>query len=192
MAEALAVAGVVSNIVQLVDFGSKVLGRLDDFQSSLGETPKVFRHIKTELPILLDTLKQTKLAVEKGSVKDETKNALIPVVDGCRAQIELLDGIIGKVVPLTGDSWRRKGSKAIASLWQDSKVKNITAVLRNYIQTLTYYHAASSSRLHVVNSMTTHLDHVMAWTTCRRKLIVVFFRSAIRSVNTILYRTVPA
>src|SRR5215472_10122884 len=151
MAEALAVVGVVSNIVQLVDFGSKVLHRLDDFQSSLGETPKVFRHIKTELPILLDTLKQTKVAVEKGTIRDETKEALVPVVEGCRTQVELLDGIIEKVLPLSGDSWRRKGSKAVASLWQDSKVKNITTVLRNYVQTLTYYHAATSSTLCAVN-----------------------------------------
>ena len=147
MAEALAVVGVVSNIVQLVDFGSKVLRRLDDFQTSLGETPKVFRHIKTELPILLDTLKQTQVAIEKGAIRDETKQALVPVVNGCRTQVELLDGIIEKGLVLPGDSWRRKGSKAITSLWQDSKVKNITTDLRNYIQSLTYYHAATSSTL---------------------------------------------
>jgi hypothetical protein len=151
MAEAVAVVGVVSNIVQLVDFGFRVLRRLDDFQSSLGETPKVFRHIKTELPILLDTLKQTKVAVEKGTIRDETKQALVPVVDGCRTQIELLDDIIEKILPQPGDSWRRKGSKAVTSLWQDSKVKNITTTFRNYIQTLTYYHAATSSTMRVVN-----------------------------------------
>jgi hypothetical protein len=56
MAEAFAVVGVVSNIVQLVDFGAKVLHRLNNFQYSLGNIPKSFRHIKAELPILLDTL----------------------------------------------------------------------------------------------------------------------------------------
>ncbi len=116
MAEALAVVGVVSNIVQLVDF------------------------------------KQTQVAIEKGAIRDETKQALVPVVDGCRTQVEVLDGIIEKALPLPGDSWRRKGSKAITSLWQDSKVKNITTDLRNYIQSLTYYHAATSSTLHAVNS----------------------------------------
>jgi hypothetical protein len=151
MAEAVAVVGFVSNIVQLVDFGSKVLHRLNDFQTSLGETPKVFRHINKELPLLLDTLKQTQIAVDKGTIRDETKQALVPVVDGCRTQIELLDNIVEKVLPLPGDSWRRKGNKAVTSLWQDSKVKNITTTLRNYIHTLTYYHAATSSTLHAVN-----------------------------------------
>ena len=53
MAEALAAIGAVASIVQLVDFGSKVLLRLNEFQSSIGEIPKVFQHVKAELPVLL-------------------------------------------------------------------------------------------------------------------------------------------
>ena len=97
MAEALAVVGVVASIVQLVDFGSKVLLRLNDFQSSVGEIPKTFQHIKAELPVLLDTLEQTKTAIQTGSVRDETKKALLPAIDGCRKQIGLLNIVIGKV-----------------------------------------------------------------------------------------------
>jgi hypothetical protein len=82
MAEAIAVVGGISSIIQLVDFGSKVLHRLNDFQSSLGEIPKAFRYIKAELPILLDTLEQTKVAIENGSIREETKHALLPVING--------------------------------------------------------------------------------------------------------------
>jgi len=145
--EALAVVGVVASIVQLVEFGSKILLRLNDFQSNLGEIPKTFRHVKAELPVLLDTLEQTKKAIETGSIRDETKKALLPVLDGCRAQIESLDDVIGKTLPLPGDSWREKGRKGISSLRQDSKVRKITTDLQGYIQTLTYYHAAASSTL---------------------------------------------
>lgn len=49
MADPLTVVGIVANIVQLVDFSTKVLARLNDFQSSLGKIPKAFRHIKAEL-----------------------------------------------------------------------------------------------------------------------------------------------
>ena len=78
-----AVVGVVSSIVGLVDFGSKVLHRLNDFQSSRGEILESFKHVKEELPILLETLNQTKLAVEKGSINEETKKALLLVVNRC-------------------------------------------------------------------------------------------------------------
>jgi hypothetical protein len=60
MAEAIAVASVVVTIVQLVDFGSKVLSRLDNFQSKAREIPKVFQHIKVEMAVLFDTLERTK------------------------------------------------------------------------------------------------------------------------------------
>jgi hypothetical protein len=147
MAEALAVVGVVASIVQLIDFGSKVLLRLNEFQSNARETPKTFQHVKAELPVLLDTLEQTKTAIETGSVRDETKKALLPAIDGCRTQIETLDILIMKVLPLAGDSWRERSRKVISSLRQDANVRKIRSDLQGYIQTLTYYHAAASSTL---------------------------------------------
>jgi hypothetical protein len=147
MAEAFAAISIVSSIVQLVDFGSKVLLRLNEFQSGAGEIPKTFQHIKAELPVLLDTLEQTKTAIQTGSVRDETKKALLPAIDGCRTQIESLDIVIGKALPLSGDSWRKKSRKAVSSLRQDGKVRKIRTDLQGYIQTLTYYHAAASSTL---------------------------------------------
>jgi hypothetical protein len=154
MAEALAVAAVVASIVQLVDFGSKVSHRLNDFQSSLGEIPKTFKHVKDELPILLETLDQTKVAVEKGSIKQETKKALLLVVNGCQTQITLLDDLIGRSLPQEEDSWRKKTGKAILSLRQDAKVAKITAILRTHIQSLTNYRVAASSTLQTANGMT--------------------------------------
>lgn len=145
MAEALAVVGVVASIVQLVDFGSEVFRRLNDFQSSLGEIPKTFKHVKDELPILLETLNQTKVEIEKGSIREETKKALLPVINGCREQIELLNDVIGRALPLASDSWRKRTGKAISSLRQDAKVAKITTILKSHVQTLTYYHAAASS-----------------------------------------------
>ncbi|KAN0082306.1 TPR-like protein [Elaphomyces granulatus] len=137
MAEALAVVGVVSSIIGLVDFGSKVLHRLNDFQSSCGEIPETFKQVKKELPILLATLDHTKVAVEKGSIKKETKKALSLVVNECQMQITLLDNLITDLLPQEEDSWRKKARKAFSSLRQDSKVNKITTILRTHIQSLT-------------------------------------------------------
>ncbi|KAF2176856.1 hypothetical protein K469DRAFT_755412 [Zopfia rhizophila CBS 207.26] len=139
MAEAVAVVGVVASIVQLVDFGSKVLHRLNHFQSSLGDVPKIFEHVKAELPILLETLSRTKDAVEKGSIKQETKNALLLVVNQCQTQITVLDDLISRSLPQEGDSWRKKTSKAVLSLGQDAKVAKITTILRTHIQSRKRY-----------------------------------------------------
>jgi len=147
MAEALAVVGVVASIIQLVDFSSKVLVRLDEFQSSLGEIPKSFRHIKAELPVLRDTLQQTKDAIDAGFVRDETKTALAPAIEGCMDQIKSLDAILTKTLPTPNDSRLKRGTKAIWSLHQDAKVESITKVLQGSIGILTFYYAAMSSTL---------------------------------------------
>jgi hypothetical protein len=144
MAEALAVVGIVANIVQLVDFGTRVLKRLNEYQSSLAEIPEAFRNIKSELPVLLDALRQTKAAIDAGLLQDESKKALIPAVEGCGVQIKELDTIIEKVLPVLSDSWARRSRKALRSLRSEAKVERIVAAIRGYVQTLTYHGVASS------------------------------------------------
>jgi hypothetical protein len=147
MAEALALVSLVSAIVQFVDFGTKVLGRLNDFEAAVHDVPKAFRDIKTELPLLLDTLKRTKSQAEGGQVTKDTQRALIPVVDGCRSQVELLEITLCKILPATGErSWKR-GMKAFLSISQEKKIQQITTTLRNYVQTLTYHQATSFTAL---------------------------------------------
>ncbi|KFY18095.1 hypothetical protein V492_00149 [Pseudogymnoascus sp. VKM F-4246] len=147
MADPLTVVGIIANIIQLVDFSTKVLARLDDFQSNLGEIPKAFRHIKVELPVLQETLRQTADKINKGAIKDSTKAALLPAVEGCKIQIEALDDLLAETLPVAGDSRFKKTTKALWSITQDSKVESITKTLRSYIATLTFYHAAASSTL---------------------------------------------
>jgi hypothetical protein len=95
--------------------------------------------------VLLDALRQTKAAIDAGSIQDDSKKELFPAVQGCAIQIKLLDDVIVKALPASGDSWARRGRKALRSLRYDAKVEKITAVVRGYIQTLTYHHAAAST-----------------------------------------------
>jgi hypothetical protein len=147
MAEALVVVSVVASIVQLVDFSTRVVSRLDEFYSITKEVPKSFRHVKTELPLLANTLGQLKGAIDTTSVADGSTKALVPVIAGCNEQIEQLDAILKKMLPETNDGLRRKGMKVVKSLHYDSKVENITKTLQSYVRVLTFYCAAASSTL---------------------------------------------
>ena len=162
MAEAIAVIGVVASIVQLVDFSSRVLHRFEEFQSSLGEIPKSFRNIKAELPVLQDTLQQTREAINAGLVRDETKKALIPAIEGCTEQIGLLDPILANTLPTPTDSRLRRGTKAILSLHQEAKIESITKILRGYIGTLTFYYAAASSTLRPLTGNSLSGEHIIS------------------------------
>lgn len=45
MAESLAVIGIIANIVQLVDFSTRVLHRFHEFQLNVKDIPVAFRQI---------------------------------------------------------------------------------------------------------------------------------------------------
>jgi prefoldin subunit 5 len=147
MAEALAAVAVVASIVQLVDFSTRVVSRLDEFYAVTREVPKSFRHVKTELPLLAATLAQLKEAIDTTSVAQGLTTALVPVIAGCNEQVEQLDDILRNMLPEASDSWRIKGKKVIVSLGHDSKVESIMKTLENYIRILTFYYAAASSTL---------------------------------------------
>jgi len=148
MAEVLAVASVAATIIQLVDFGGKILRRLNEFHSSLDEIPESLRQINTQLPLLLDTLKDTQHIIGTGVIRNDTEKALLPVINDCRVQIESLDAVIDKVLPLSSDSWAKRSKKALSSLIKhESSVNIIASALGNNIQTLTFYHSAARSTL---------------------------------------------
>ncbi len=145
MAEGLAVVGLVANIVQLVDFSSKILRRLNEFNSSIEEIPESFHHVKTELPLLQDALQQTKKAIDAGSIGYQ--DDLVPVVEGCLAQVAQLDGIISITLPASGDDRRTKDMKALISVKQGPRVEHIRRILQGYTLTLTFYYDATASTL---------------------------------------------
>jgi hypothetical protein len=58
MAEGLAVVAIVSSIVQLVDFTSKIIARLNEFHSGTNDIPKSLSYLKAELPLVVRTLQQ--------------------------------------------------------------------------------------------------------------------------------------
>jgi N-terminal domain on NACHT_NTPase and P-loop NTPases len=139
MAEVLFVTSLVSSIVQLVDFGVKVIDRLNEFQSSINDVPKTFCDIKNQLPLLIDALGRTQSQAEAGDVSEKTAEALKPVVSGCLSQVKLLDDIIVKAIPAENASTWNRSFKALSSLAHDKKVQQITSTLEGYVQKLIYH-----------------------------------------------------
>ena len=139
MAEALALIGLVSSIVQFVTFGTTVVARLQEFQEKTSKVPKVFEDIRTRLPLLLVSLKRIQEQANAGQVDEDTRQALKPVIEGCHAQVQQLDEILDKVLPLIDDSSWRRGTKALLSVSQESKVQRIGTTLGENIQLLTLH-----------------------------------------------------
>src|SRR5947207_3423164 len=144
MAEGLAAIGVAASIVQLLDVGGRVLGRLVEYHSNFADMPKAFHNVKTELPLLLHTLEQTKKAISEGRIGEQTKAVLDPVVADCKEQVGQLDQILEQILP-TRDSRRERTWKAFQSLARQSEIERVATNIRCHVQTLTYHHATALS-----------------------------------------------
>ncbi|KAK4691627.1 hypothetical protein P7C71_g5408, partial [Lecanoromycetidae sp. Uapishka_2] len=139
MVEALAVVGVVSAIVQFVDFGTRVANRLIDFSTGINNVPKAFHEIKTQLPLIIDTLRHTKDQADAQQLSEVTASALNPVIDECTLQVKELENILTKVLPTEQDSGWKKKLKAVSSLGQDKAVAQIQVSLDKQIHVLNFY-----------------------------------------------------
>jgi hypothetical protein len=147
MAEALAVIGLVSSIGQFVDFGIKVLNRINEFKSDIDEVPKTFRDVKSKLPLLIDILNRTKAQTEAHHVSESTAKALLPVVQSCELEVQRLNDIITKVIPVGSITSLSRHWMAIKSLSKDQTVQDIVSSLDGSIRILTYHQSTRSAEL---------------------------------------------
>ncbi|USP80476.1 hypothetical protein yc1106_07750 [Curvularia clavata] len=147
MAEGLATVGAVASIVQLVDFTAKVISRLNEFHSLVGERPKFLHPISDALPVLCATLERICQNLEANPADSKVEAALLSIVSDCHEQIAKLKAIIAETLPSAGDKWLSKSKKAIGSLLREDKVENITKILRSHLKMLIFYRIAISSTL---------------------------------------------
>ena len=143
MAEAIAIISFVSAVVALVDIGSRVVIRLNDFQSKSHEMPDALRHIKVQLPLTIDSLRLSKGKAESGELSTESQNALMPALEACTKLIDRLDQLLIKLLPVEGDSsWLRR-KKALRSLGKDHDIQDLREELDRYIAVLTLHRTSN-------------------------------------------------
>lgn len=139
MAEAAAVLGLVSSIVQLVDFSNKVIHRLHEFTSATADIPESFQSIKIQLPLFVTTLQRIQVQADAGRISDVSAQALGPIVEGSLAQVQTLTTILNKVVPTKTASNFQKRLQALKSLAYDEKVQKSIQHLQSNICVLVFH-----------------------------------------------------
>ncbi|KAL8825534.1 MAG: hypothetical protein Q9191_004358 [Dirinaria sp. TL-2023a] len=149
MAESVVAIGLAANIVQLIIWATKIVKRIDEFQERSDKVPKLFRDIKTQLPLLLDTLGETQKQAEQGALEEKTQKALEPVIEGCKTECSRLEEVLDKVLPTASDHRLGRNIKAISSVAHERKVKDIIETVRVYIQNLTFYQTARAGRVNL-------------------------------------------
>jgi N-terminal domain on NACHT_NTPase and P-loop NTPases len=146
MADAHAALGLVSKIVQFIDFGIKIVQHLNEVNSEVDELPKTFQAAKVKLPIMIDMLHHTEQQISAGHVNLETATALKPLIDACLTEIEHLQTIVDKTLPpQKSPGWRRR-LRALKSLSHDKDVDRSLTKLEGYMLLLTFHQSTKSTK----------------------------------------------
>lgn len=136
MAEAFAIIGLASALLQFIDFGTKVIRRVRELEDQVADSISLFRGVRNRLPLMLDLVKKIMLQMEAGLVSDKSKETMYPVVHNCIAQAEELDKLLHKVLPSPKDSSWTRGKKAIYGVLSESEIERVDTGLKSNFELL--------------------------------------------------------
>lgn len=137
MAE-IAAIGLIASIITLVDASKSIADRVLEFQSSTTETPKAFRSVALQLPILKDAILRIKNRYHEDVLNGSSNEALLDLVDDCQIQIRQLDGLINELQPVSTDSKWRRARKAITSFRKERNLLQMHRTLMEHTKALAF------------------------------------------------------
>lgn len=147
MAEGIAALSLASAILSFVDFGAKVVTRLNEFKANVTDLPQSLLHIGSQLPLLVDITKRLHGQACREELDPKTKSTLMPVVEGLHGEIQKLDAILRKILPAAQDSTWKKGIMAVKSLAAQKSIDDFAAVIRDYVINLTAFQTTHNAEL---------------------------------------------
>ena len=131
-AEALAVLGVISSVISIVETCQKISEAAKDARG-LHET---FRKASEYIPLILDTLREARKVQEQATVNyvntndvalkhaiEDTSRAVEPILQCCKANVEALRDIFEKLIPDAKASRFGRYSKPVHTVMPGKKVK---------------------------------------------------------------------
>lgn len=130
-AEFIAVAGVISSIIAIVEGIKQAV----DAASEVEGLPKAFRQASIKLPLVSDILEATKHNFEADNVSGVEKSVKL-VVDDCKDKWKTLNALFDKIIPEEKASRRDRYYKAVKTLGKGGKVESLIKGMLEDVQLL--------------------------------------------------------
>ncbi|KAI9641409.1 hypothetical protein NHQ30_010211 [Ciborinia camelliae] len=132
--EFIAVLGIASNIIAVVDACTKIQDRIQSYRQNTA-----FRDLSLQLPLLVSAIESLRTPQYRNLLDPSTERALIRVLEGCLRQLKSLESLIKDLTPSNAASKLQKTWKGIRSFGKDTKVREIVGILAEYKSTITLH-----------------------------------------------------
>lgn len=139
MAEAAALVGLIAAIAQFVEYGMKLVERLEDFSISASDRTSAFTAIRVRLPAVIGIIKRIKRQIDDDLFDPNQAATLFPVIENTNAHIHSLMAIIERSMPPKKSSLISKYIKAMRSLSLDAEVQRISARIQDNLQIISLF-----------------------------------------------------
>jgi ankyrin repeat protein len=143
MAEAAALVGLLASLAQFVEYGVRLVDRLEDFSAATSDRPNAFTALRVRLPAVISIVSRIKKQVDSQILDDSEAQTLLPVLDNTNAHLKLLLGLIEKSAPKKSGSRVSKYVKALKSVAVDSEVQRISQRLHGNLQIISLFQTTS-------------------------------------------------
>ena len=131
-AEAIAVLGVISSIIAIVDGTKKVYDAATNPQG----LPEAFREVAGRLPIVGNTLDSTKQNIEERKVNNDSCKGVKHIVEACEEKAKRLEELFHKAIPPDGASDLKRYYKAVKAWGKGSEVESLMKGMLEDLQLL--------------------------------------------------------
>ena len=131
-AEVIAVLGVISSIISIVDGTKKVYDAATNAQG----LPEAFREVAGRLPIVANTLDSAKQNIEERKINNDSCDGVKHTVEACEEKAKKLEELFHKAIPSDGASDLKRYYKAVKAWGKGSEVENLMKGMLEDVQLL--------------------------------------------------------
>jgi len=134
MAEAMAVIGLVQNVITIGELCLRLIRQVRTYQ----DLPDSLQDIQAKLPLILDSLRKIEHRIEEQDCSNETKKVWEPMLKRCQDLVQKLYDFLPKYETSKDYHLGRRVLKAISALSNESGIKDIADSIHQYIQTFSF------------------------------------------------------
>ena len=131
-AEAIAVLGVISSIISIID-GTK---QIYDAATNARGLPGAFREVADRLPIIESILDSAKRHIGEEKVDNDSCQGVQHIVEACEEKAKKLDELFHKAIPADGASDLKRYYKAVKAWGKGNEVENLMKGMLEDVQLL--------------------------------------------------------
>ena len=139
-AETIAILGIISSVIAIVD-GTK---QVYDAASNTNGLPEAFCEVAARSPLVRDILDSAKRHISKGDTHEESCKAAKNVVENCQSKAQSMEEIFKKVIPVDDASRSERYFLAVKSLGKGNRVETLMNGMLEDLQLLAINHGMVS------------------------------------------------